>query len=940
MQSFDNARVLATGWHISSQTPIDDRIVMLKYDDIRTLGPNDEDAFRYYDGLKIFVVENETEYIWKESIEGILSAPFTYPANVALNGVDYSNRTFNLVKSSFPPSITDINVFTTLPLANAAYINVNAISPYFPAKKAVITSGNTLPFPTLQGIVPFLNMKVLVKDQVNKTQNGDYKLTKLGNGTTEGWELTRISYTADGLYPRFWMIKDGPEAHKIFTQFNAELTTGQIGISGNIVFGLINQSIDTITVTHTELINTINSNGLIPQASYTITDFRTIYDQPDFNLDGTPKINPTVKTGPLRPIAVVASSTNTLALEAYDLTHPKDIIHYIPQFTTPVTNTVTKGRIIKRIDEFNNESDFDHRNVLFKRYLDEYGDFGEYRDTGEAYQEFLALTLSDPDQAHNYLGDTFSYFINNETIAIDYLFDLPNIVTNIYGGEVVKNNKFYGYVMNITLPTSSKNNSIAGPCINYYSSRIQNNEFGSIINVNSRNQFDGNKISELRDLNINGGPITYNNIRVLADLNGEITIKDSNIGAIENNQIDNQPALGSSSLPFLEIASSTIQIFRFNTIKTKLRITNSNVNSFTHNIFSYTFGFNLYFTHNTFNALTGNYFFNHFANNTGLQLSDSAFKGLTSYNNFGPAIDNCEFGANFGSSDPTNKPFLEFNEVIGLENTHIQPTGNTFMGTCSTVKFGRNCAGNIFKGNLTDLIFGDNLVNNDFENFLTVDPDTFGSIDFTNEYELYETFKTRLFALQKSHKFNYSIGNKYLNSSLSQYVFYRSELINQTKTNFFIDKYPLNNNTLYIWQKTPSLLGATNGGFDQITKNTRLINEGYNEPSAALPALIGRITDGNKRENEGLRLWLPTLDELQIIYNNRVALGITTTGKIWSSSEYDATRAWAINFSTGVASFELKTLTFNFIPIATKTYDYAIHLEYADEFGAKITKVL
>jgi hypothetical protein len=687
-------------------------------------------------------------------------------------------------------------------------------------------------------------------------------------------------------------------------------------------------------ITYSDLVALKNANSMVPGLKYRITDFQTIYDQPDFNLDGTPKTNPTVKTGPIEPIIVTAISDSEFSLDAYQELYPNDSIQYIFDFTTPATNTVTKGRIIKRIDEFGNESDFDHRNVLFKRYLDVYGDFAEYRDNGQAYQEFPALNLLDPDQAYNYLGDTFSYFFNNETIAATYLFDLPNIVTNIYGGEVVKNNKFYGYVMNVTLPDPSKNNSIAGPCINYYSSRIQNNEFGAITNVYSRNQFDGNKISELRDLNINGQTITYNNIRVLADLNGEIVIKDSNIGAIENNQIDNQPVLGSSLLPFLEIRSSTIQIFRFNIIKTRLSITSSNVNSFIYNIFSYTSQFGLYFTHNTFNEIAGNYFFSHFANNTGAQLSDSEFKGLTAYNNFGPGIDNCEFGANFGSSDYASNPFLEFNEDVSLENTHIQPVGNTFMGTCSSVKFGRNCAGNIFKGNLTDLIFRDNLINNDFENFLAVYPDTFGSIDFTDKYELYETFKTRLFALQKSHKFNYSIGNKYLNDNLSRYIFYRSELINQTKTNFFIDKNPLTDNTLYIWQKTPSLLGATNGGFDQITKNTRLINESYNEPSAALPPLIGRITEGNTRENEGLRLWLPTLDELQIIYNNRVALSITTTGKIWSSTEYDATHAWAIDFSTGVASFELKTLAFNFIPIATKTYDYIIKLEYVDEYGS------
>jgi hypothetical protein len=44
---------------------------------------------------------------------------------------------------------------------------------------------------------------------------------------------------------------------------------------------------------------------------------------------------------------------------------------------------------------------------------------------------------------------------------------------------------------------------------------------------------------------------------------------------------------------------------------------------------------------------------------------------------------------------------------------------------------------------------------------------------------------------------------------------------------------------------------------------------------------------------------LPTIDELECIYNNRASFGSFVSGDYWSSTEYSATNAWYYRFSLG-----------------------------------------
>ncbi len=123
------------------------------------------------------------------------------------------------------------------------------------------------------------------------------------------------------------------------------------------------------SVTYSELVDNITGGTLCEGKYYLITDYQTCYDQPDFDYNGSPITTGNYKQGPVEPILVLATSANTISEIAYQPSYPKDRILYDWTWnTTEVTGGVAFGRITERIDEFNNRTDYDHRNVLFKRY--------------------------------------------------------------------------------------------------------------------------------------------------------------------------------------------------------------------------------------------------------------------------------------------------------------------------------------------------------------------------------------------------------------------------------------------------------------------------------------------------------------------------------------------------------------------------------------------
>lgn len=142
-----------------------------------------------------------------------------------------------------------------------------------------------------------------------------------------------------------------------------------ISLSGLSTGGGISSNL--YEVTYSGLTTHISNSTLSGGSYYMITDFATIYDRPDYFINGNAKSVGSVNTytGMTEPIIVLATSENTLSVDAYQPNYPKDKIKYDWSWSnTEINGTPTYGRISERIDEYENRTDYDHRWVGFVRY--------------------------------------------------------------------------------------------------------------------------------------------------------------------------------------------------------------------------------------------------------------------------------------------------------------------------------------------------------------------------------------------------------------------------------------------------------------------------------------------------------------------------------------------------------------------------------------------
>jgi len=123
-------------------------------------------------------------------------------------------------------------------------------------------------------------------------------------------------------------------------------------------------------ITYQALKTLQDRSELTPGGHYLITDFKTCYDQPDYDSNGSPTFSAiNYKVSEENPILVFTISANELAADAYQPNYPKDEIKYDISFnTTEVTGGTAYGRITYRKDDNGNAFDYDFREVLFKRY--------------------------------------------------------------------------------------------------------------------------------------------------------------------------------------------------------------------------------------------------------------------------------------------------------------------------------------------------------------------------------------------------------------------------------------------------------------------------------------------------------------------------------------------------------------------------------------------
>ncbi len=114
MSTFNN---IPTGLIVPSQVPLDGKILVASEAVLANLGTNDNLAYTYYDGLIVYCVLERTRYEWREwdGLERqLVPGGYTYPAGHIVNGVDYSNKTYNFIFIPFNLGI--VNLGTGVPV--------------------------------------------------------------------------------------------------------------------------------------------------------------------------------------------------------------------------------------------------------------------------------------------------------------------------------------------------------------------------------------------------------------------------------------------------------------------------------------------------------------------------------------------------------------------------------------------------------------------------------------------------------------------------------------------------------------------------------------------------------------------------------------------------------------------------------------------------------
>ena len=494
----------------------------------------------------------------------------------------------------------------------------------------------------------------------------------------------------------------------------------------------------TVEVTYSELVDNITGETLNTGSFYIITDFRTCYDQPDFDYNNDAITTGATKQAAVEPIVVFATSESTISTNAYQPAYPNDRIQYDVYYNlTEVTNSTAFGRITERIDEFNNRTDYDHRTILFKRYrlytnregLRLNGTIELLNDgTVEGNNtSFTALTVGDvvyiPNADPSYyeivtIDDNVTMTVSGDTISTagagsEFYLAVEEITNDDeYGGYFsykrtnVKTDDFIEYTTfgDAIDENYAKNNYIGNFANNY--TELSNGDFILANNVFIQGQYESNKFGDYCYNNTwftdNGNNIwgyyCYNNVST-NDIDDNIIGHYFNNNLINTNLTDNHIGNDFNSNQLL---AENEENFEDNIIG----------NGFNNNIIYSRFYKNEIldgFNNNTigdFGNLTENVFYRNYIRNN--------FNNNTIREDF----QNNQIGTNFQENE-INGEFIGNTILNGYNNNQ---TGDYFALNNIGNGYNNNDVYDNFRNNSTDYYFYDNIISNNFnENNVGID---------------------------------------------------------------------------------------------------------------------------------------------------------------------------------------------------------------------------
>ena len=514
-----------------------------------------------------------------------------------------------------------------------------------------------------------------------------------------------------------------------FTQFLNGVLANSITattISAATYLNLPSMGGGVVDVTYLELVDKITGNTLTPGTFYLITDFQTCYDQPDFDVNGNPITSGNYKQGPLEPILVLATSEDTISEIAYQPLHSNDRILYDWTYnTTEVTGGVAFGRISERIDEFNNRTDYDHRNILFKRYRlftyrPNYPLNGTIEIVGGGVvngtnTKFTNLSVGDVIYVDGInpsyyeivnITDDITMTISGDTLATGGpgLFFYNGIEeTNGSGYFSYKqtNVKPYDYLEYTTFGDAIANDYVKNTYIGNYANNYQNVGSGIFLlanNVFLEGQYESNKF----------GDYCYNN--TFGTDNQNNTWGDYCYQNVSTNDID-----GCSFGTYFNnnLINSNMEDSKIGNIFENNKILGENSTNFRNNIIGNEFRDNViysdFYENDILYRFEGNVI-GDFGNLDNFQFYRNYIGNNFQYNSVRQEFQNNRVGTNF-QNNTINGEFVGNTILNGFNNNQI---GANFRANNIGNAFNNNVVNDNFYFNYTDYYFYSNVISNDF----------------------------------------------------------------------------------------------------------------------------------------------------------------------------------------------------------------------------------
>jgi len=546
------------------------------------------------------------------------------------------------------------------------------------------------------------------------------------------------------------------------------ITTGGSGGGGG--------GISFTSLTYAALQTLIGTSALVQGNYYLINDYQTIYDQPDYNAAGSPKAVVTTNTGTIEPLIVQASSANQINERAISTLYPLDVIQYDVTFTqTEVMFQPAKGRIILRTDNNNNTTNYDHRQVVFKRYetAPSSGIYTVVYDNGNASLDTIPTfgtdcysnnignfyTNSNPLNtgfilSNNIFGDncrdnnTGSDFYNNTFGSTIYSNIFGNSChTNVFEGNIHENIINNGFSLN-TINSKFWNNTVGDNFNNNITSifftdnQIENNFQYNILGNNFRsnkigNNFQYNNVSSYFGFDTGNNYYSGNTIGDNCHFNFIGNNFYSNF--IKNSCTGN--TFGATVTFNYTITSGTgysagTQISDLSSPSTTARIVSDTGTSMVVRAFTDTWYIGVIISDGvttatldsisvsydttglfTSNDIGNNFSSNQIANYFGYDADDNSRVGNRIADNFNNNIIAERFNSNLiGNSFSLNTIGLRFfSNKIG-EYSNNNSVGDNVQFNIIGSQFSANLIGNIFEYNNIDNVFSSNAIGDDFKN--------------------------------------------------------------------------------------------------------------------------------------------------------------------------------------------------------------------------------